>query len=42
MGTYQVFANVNGVRYSQTVTVRPATTSFVDLNLSGVEPTPSG
>jgi murein DD-endopeptidase MepM/ murein hydrolase activator NlpD len=42
MGTYQVFANVNGVRYSQTVIVRPATTSFVDLNLSGIEPTPSG
>lgn len=41
-GKYQIAVNVNGVRYTKDVTVRAATTSFVDFNRVESIPTPAG
>lgn len=41
-GDYWVTVEVDGIRYQQPVTVRAATTSFVDFNRDRVQPTPSG
>lgn len=40
-GDYTVAVTIDGVRYTQRVTVHPATTSFVDFSLN-IEPTPAG
>ncbi|HRE46926.1 MAG TPA: peptidoglycan DD-metalloendopeptidase family protein, partial [Aggregatilineales bacterium] len=41
-GDYTLTVNVGNLDYEMQVTVRSATTSFVDFNLSQHEPTPSG
>jgi murein DD-endopeptidase MepM/ murein hydrolase activator NlpD len=40
-GDYTIAVTIDGVRYTQRVTVHPATTSFVDFSLN-IEPTPAG
>jgi murein DD-endopeptidase MepM/ murein hydrolase activator NlpD len=38
VGTYQVMVNVNGLQLSRNITVRPATTTFIDLGQAPSEP----